>query len=188
MDIVERLRSSKSGMEHVAADEITKLRAEVERLTTFETVLSQNGDITAQTIHKLRAELATAEAWRRENNDLIIELNVQLAEARAEIEVEEKRFNQLSDDYAEATKAMEFNFEQYQDVSRMLCWTQDKLAEAVKDAEQPKFALELPDGDKRVAKIWFVQKREDGKWHISITIDAAMRTTEESSVDGEEQP
>jgi multidrug resistance efflux pump len=33
-------------------------------------------------IAKLRAELDTAEAWRRENNDLIIELNIELAEAK----------------------------------------------------------------------------------------------------------
>ena len=85
MDIVERLiadhESIFGSLPHShykeAADEIAKLRAEleverfnlakmrelraeVERLTTFETVLSQNGDITAQTINKLRAELAEA--------------------------------------------------------------------------------------------------------------------------------
>ena len=100
--------------------------------------------------------------------ECITKLRAELAEARAEIEVEEKRFNQLSDDYAEATKAAEFNFAQYQDVSRMLCEVQDELAEVrtcLKWSYQNLYSMADPAMVKRV--------------------EAAMRTTEESSVDGE---
>jgi len=36
---------------------------------------------------------------------------------------------------------------------------------------RPEFVLELPDGDERCVKVWFVERRADGKWHISITVD-----------------
>lgn len=35
---------------------------------------------------------------------------------------------------------------------------------------RPDFVIELPDGDERTVKVWFVEKRDDGKWHISITV------------------
>ena len=35
---------------------------------------------------------------------------------------------------------------------------------------RPDFVIELPDGDERTVKVWFIEKRDDGKWHISITV------------------
>lgn len=42
-----------------------------------------------------------------------------------------------------------------------------RLAEPDK---RPEFEIELPDGDDRAAKIWWVEQRE-GKWVVSISID-----------------
>lgn len=39
--------------------------------------------------------------------------------------------------------------------------------------EQPQFVVELPDGDDREAKVWWSEKRADGKWRISVTVAAA---------------
>lgn len=41
----------------------------------------------------------------------------------------------------------------------------------------PEFELELPDGDERKVKVWFVEKRSDGKWHISMTVDKQTEET-----------
>lgn len=35
---------------------------------------------------------------------------------------------------------------------------------------RPEFEIELPNGDDRKAKVWFTEKRADGKWHISIEV------------------
>lgn len=35
----------------------------------------------------------------------------------------------------------------------------------------PQFVIELPDGDTRTTKVWFTEKRADGKWHVSVTVD-----------------
>jgi hypothetical protein len=43
-------------------------------------------------------------------------------------------------------------------------------------SERPQFEIELPDGDTRKLHVWFTEKRTDGIWHISISVDAA--TTE----------
>ena len=118
-------------------EEIAKLHAEVERLTTFETVLSQNGDITAQTINNLRAELA------------------------------------------ETTKAMEFNFAQYLDVSRMLCEVQDELEEAKKDAERYRWLRQFPNNRNESLYAWSIspdRPETSIKYihYLDAAIDAAM--------------
>ena len=38
-------------------------------------------------------------------------------------------------------------------------------------SDRPQFVIELPDGDTRIAKVWFVEKRADGKWYISVVIE-----------------
>jgi hypothetical protein len=49
----------------------------------------------------------------------------------------------------------------------------EAVSKASQPSERPQFAIELPDGDTRKLHVWFTEKRPDGKWHISISVDDA---------------
>jgi hypothetical protein len=114
MDIVERLRKGTYyGLEpYEAADEITKLRAELGSLKDERDMFKSAYN-----------EWARKTDWMQERPYPLAQW---LGKHRADVLVDSFR------ELAEATKAMEFNFAQYQDVSRMLCEVQDVIERTYK--------------------------------------------------------
>jgi len=46
-------------------------------------------------------------------------------------------------------------------------------------SERPRFEVELPDGDERKVHVWWSEKRPDGNWHISISVDPLLSAIQE---------
>lgn len=44
------------------------------------------------------------------------------------------------------------------------------------ESARPEFEVQLPDGDNRPIKVWFMERQPNGKWRISITVDETPRS------------
>lgn len=88
---------------------------------------------------------------------------------RAQLEVAEAG-------YLSAVRTAEHQTQKYTNYNTLLIQLENlKVVNALLTdmlgGEIPKIEIELPDGDPRKVKVWFSELRNDGKWHLCISLE-----------------